>query len=219
MKITIFQEPVSQSLFPSAVGPWSTRQTQKTVITTLNRVMVDEEEWEGKSAQWPEWHDGEMETNDKWDRKKSRVRHRNNNNNKKNPQGMWARRANLLQQLWDYQRQGSRWWVLVMWVCVCVRGQLCIPPPPSLYPLRWPWWDTTFHLLIAVIGVCEGEVHVFCSPSASVRESENGILWRAVCVCLPHPRWHIFIIRSGTEQISLSSGHQHTLWFTILKVI
>lgn len=98
------------------------------------------------------------------------------------------------------------------------------PHPPhslalSLYPLQRPWWDTTFHLLIAVIGVCEGEVHVFCSPSASVRELENGILWRAVCVCLPHPRWHIFIIRSGTEQISLSSGHQHTLWFAILKVI
>lgn len=63
-----------------------------------------------------------------------------------------------------------------------VGGQLCITPPPpplSLYPLRWPWWDTAFHLLIAVIGVCEGEVHVFGPPSASVRELENGILWRA----------------------------------------
>lgn len=108
---------------------------------------------------------------------------------------------------------------------VRVVGQLCITPPfyfcilLFLYPLRWPWWDTAFHLLIAVIGVCEGEVHVFGSPSASVRELENGILWRALHVCRLHPRWHIFIICSVTEQISLFSGHWHTLWFAIVKMI
>lgn len=124
---------------------------------------------------------------------------------------MWAWRANLLQR-WtdncDYQRRGSRWWLLVMCVrtCMCVRGQLCITPPSlatfplSLYPLRRPWWDTTFHLLIAVIGVCEGEVHVFCSPSASVRELENGILWRAVCLPSSSKMTHFhYSLWDGTE--------------------
>lgn len=127
----------------------------------------------------------------------------------------------------------SRRWFWEQGVCVCApvyvhvcsgaimyNSPLAQPISLSLYPLRRPWWDTTFHLLIAVIGACEGEVHVFCSPSASVRELENGILWRAVCVCLPHPRWHIFIIRSGTKHISLSCGRQHTLKnFAILKII
>lgn len=137
-------------------------------------------------------------------------------------------------QLWDY-RQHRHQTMIVGDVCVSVRvcagrggGNYVLLPPSlhafpspslSLYPLRRPWWDTAFHLLIAVIGVCEGELHVLSSPSASVRELENGILWRAPCVCRPRPRWHIFIIRSVTEQISPSVVHQHTLWFAILKII
>lgn len=38
---------------------------------SLNMVMANEEEWEGKSVESAEWHDGETD-------KKSRVRQKNN---------------------------------------------------------------------------------------------------------------------------------------------
>lgn len=172
----------------------------------------------GKMAWW-------RNTDKKWRQKYKKTR-------KKNPKKSVCRRGGPIccnRQLWDY-RQHRHQTMIVGDVCVSVQGGGAImyyppplhafpSPPLSLYPLRRPWWDTAFHLLIAVIGVCEGELHVLSSPSASVRELENGILWRAPCVCRPRPRWHIFIIRSVTEQISLSVVHRHTLWFAILKII
>lgn len=87
-----------------------------------------------------------------------------------------------------------------VWVFVCAYGgggmELCIIPlslSPSLYPSTFPFLCLPPMAVLMGHNLsfahCSnwctwGEVHVFSSPSASVRELENGILWRAVCVCL-----------------------------------